>query len=262
MPFTLSHVAAVLPLYRPLTRARIFTAAVIGSMVPDFGLLAPESLSRVQTHSLPALLTFSLPVGLAAYWLTLLLIRPAVIEVLPDRASARLSAHPAASIRDSRVWLWAGVAIVLGALTHLVWDGFTHESARGVRMFPLLQDYGPEMAGHAVHMYRWLQYGSSLAGLAALLAAVAMWLWHAPALVVSPRRRLPPIERAAWLCLYALVPIVAMAWQIIYPVAGRPLSLASGYQLELIAVAGMRACVISLLIVSALILLRASPRSA
>jgi hypothetical protein len=50
MPFTISHIAAVLPAYRPLVRARLFTAAVIGSMVPDFGILLPGGLSRLQTH--------------------------------------------------------------------------------------------------------------------------------------------------------------------------------------------------------------------
>jgi hypothetical protein len=62
MPFTVSHVAAVLPVYRPLTRWRVFTAAVIGSMVPDFGMLLPGGLERWQTHSLPGLLNFCLPV--------------------------------------------------------------------------------------------------------------------------------------------------------------------------------------------------------
>ena len=92
MPFTVSHIAAVLPGYRPLTRAQMFTAAVIGSMVPDFGMLMPGTMVRWQTHSLPALFTFCLPVGLTAYWLTLLLIRPAVLEVVPDGAYLRLRA--------------------------------------------------------------------------------------------------------------------------------------------------------------------------
>ena len=50
-------------------------------MAPDFGLLVPGFLSRLQTHSLASLLTFSLPAGLLSYWLTLLLARPAVVEV-------------------------------------------------------------------------------------------------------------------------------------------------------------------------------------
>ncbi len=166
MPFTVSHIAAVLPGYRPLTRANVFTAAVIGSMAPDFGVLVPGAIARWQTHSLTALFTFCLPVGLTVYWLTLLLIRPAVLELMPDGAYVRLRASPPPpSIRQPSAWLYAGVALLLGAMTHLIWDAFTHEDARGVRMFPLLTDYGLEISGHPMRLYRWLQYGSSVVGL-------------------------------------------------------------------------------------------------
>ena len=128
MPFTVSHVAAVLPGYRALSRARLFTAAVIGSMAPDFGMLLPGFVARWQTHSLLALFSFCLPMGLAAYGLTLLLIKPAVIEIVPDGAYARLRAADAmAAPRHLRAWLYAALAILLGAITHLIWDAFTHE---------------------------------------------------------------------------------------------------------------------------------------
>src|SRR5262249_2987270 len=95
MPFTVSHVAAVVPLYRPLSPVHVFSAAVIGSMVPDFGMLLPGSLERWQTHSFAALFSFCLPLGLIAYWLTQRLVKPAVAEVLPDSAYLRLrSEHP------------------------------------------------------------------------------------------------------------------------------------------------------------------------
>jgi hypothetical protein len=106
MPFTVSHIAAVLPGYRPLARAHVFTAAVIGSMVPDFGLLLPGYVPRWQTHSLPGLITFCLPVGLLAYWLTLLLLRPAILEVLPDGAYLRLKCRTCAGVHPvGRAWL-------------------------------------------------------------------------------------------------------------------------------------------------------------
>ncbi len=41
MPFTISHAAAVLPFARLLARWRLLSATIIGSMVPDFGLLLP-----------------------------------------------------------------------------------------------------------------------------------------------------------------------------------------------------------------------------
>lgn len=41
MPFTISHAAAVLPFARFFKRERVFSALVIGSMVPDFGYFQP-----------------------------------------------------------------------------------------------------------------------------------------------------------------------------------------------------------------------------
>jgi hypothetical protein len=252
MPFTVSHIAAVLPGYRPLTRAHVFTAAVIGSMVPDFGMLLPGTVARWQTHSLPALITFCLPVGVIAYWLTLLLIRPAILEVLPDAAYLRLrAAHPPASILQLRAWLYAAAALLLGAATHLIWDAFTHENARGVRMFPMLTDYGPEMGGHSLHLYRWLQYGSSLIGLALVVTALILWLRHAPAPLEPPARRVGRPERAAWVSAYLLPPLLAMAWLASHP-SGQSV-FSNAWALGAVAVIGMRAAAASLLLVSVLI---------
>ncbi len=215
MPFTLSHAAVVVPAYRPLTRAHLFSAAIIGSMAPDFGMLLPESLERWQTHSLPALFSFCLPAGLVAWWLVQRLIKPAVIEVLPDGPWARARAeHPPISLSRLSAWIAAAAGILLGAATHLVWDAFTHEDARGVRMLPLLDDYGPEVGRHSLRLYAWLQYGSSLLGLAVLALALALWLRHAPAPAAPPARRIPRSERRHWLELYGLIPLLAVAWSL------------------------------------------------
>ena len=69
MPYTLSHVAAVLPFSRLLARLQILSAMVIGSMAPDFGYLLPIHPPRVATHSAVSLVTFSLPLGLLSYWI-------------------------------------------------------------------------------------------------------------------------------------------------------------------------------------------------
>jgi Domain of unknown function (DUF4184) len=253
MPFTVSHIAAVLPGYRPLTRAHAFTAAVIGSMVPDFGLLVPEALSRVQTHSIQALFTFSLPMGLAAYWGTLLLIRPAMLEVVPDGAYVRLRAAPVPSITRFTSWLYAAAALLLGATTHLIWDAFTHENARGVRMFPLLTDYGPEMVGHSLHLYRWLQYGSSLVGLAVVAMALVLWLRHAPAPARAPLRRIGAHERALWLSAYVLPSLLIMAWEFTRSGLAGIAPFSNAATLELALVRGLQTVAASLLLVSAAI---------
>jgi len=65
-------------------------------------------------------------------------------------------------------------------------------------MFPLLSDYGPEMAGHHLQLYGWLQHGSSLVGLAVVVLALALWLGNAPAPAKPPVRRIAPLERLVW----------------------------------------------------------------
>lgn len=163
MPFTVSHVAAILPLHRPLRRFGLLSAAAIGAMAPDLDFMLPIHLTREQTHGRLALLTFCLPVGLTAWALFQMLIKPALMEVLPDRLYTRLSAeHPAPRLGNVKGWLYAGLAVVFGALTHILWDGFTHEDGLAVRMLPVLDERGPNLVGPQWHLYRWLQHGSSV----------------------------------------------------------------------------------------------------
>jgi hypothetical protein len=93
-------------------------------------------------------------------------------------------------------------ALLFGALTHLVWDNFTHENAHAVRAIPMLGFDGPDFIGHPMRLYRWLQLVSSIVGLIIVLAGLALWLRHTPRPVEPlPRRAAGPrahgaVERA------------------------------------------------------------------
>ncbi len=175
MPFTISHPAAVLPFARLLGRWRVLSALVIGSMVPDFGYLMPWRLPRFETHSAAALLSFSLPIGLAAYWVFQRLLKTPLREVLPDGAySASLPFAPIAEIGSPRQWIIASGGVLIGAVTHLVWDAFTHEGARGVRMLPGLDEWFVDVAGHELAGPRFLEDISSVVG----LIVVGWVLWR------------------------------------------------------------------------------------
>ncbi len=223
MPFTVSHIAAILPAHQSLRRWGLFSAAMIGTMVPDFGFLFPGHLTRAQTHSALALLEFSLPMGLLAWVIFQALVKPAWGAVLPGGWRVRLLAeHPTARLNHWRIWLYAACAILVGALTHLVWDGFTHEDGRGVRMLPFLEDTGPDIAGHVLPLYRWLQHSSSVIGLVAVLWAARQWTRSAE--VANASAPAPSItllsqrERMAWLAAYILPPLgilaLAAAWHV------------------------------------------------
>jgi hypothetical protein len=212
MPFTISHAAVVLPFTRLLARWRLLSAVVVGAVVPDFGWFSPWHMQRFETHSAQALFTFCLPVGLATYWMFQYLIKTPILEVLPDSAYARW--RPLASPADFasiRQWILAAFGVLAGALTHLVWDTFTHENARGVRMLPWLEE-PVDIGAHHMGGVRLLQDGSSLIGLAVVLGLVLYGLRrdrHQPVWA----RPLGVAERRAWILTY-MVSAVAMsvAW--------------------------------------------------
>jgi len=209
MPFTLSHAAAVLPFSRQLSRWRLLSAAVIGSMVPDFGWLMPLHPARFETHGAEGLLTFCLPVGLAAYWLFQWLIKTPLIELLPPAAYARWREFAApADYASPLQWILAAGGVLAGAVTHLVWDAFTHEGARGVRMIPALDDPAVALGVHHLAGTRLLQDASSLLGLVVIFAIIAYGLrrGHGPA--STDPRRLPAGERRVWVGAYLILAAV------------------------------------------------------
>ncbi len=73
----------------------------------------------------------------------------------------RLPQPPGVAVRDLP---WAALAVVLGALTHLVWDSFTHAGRWGVEVVPWLHTEHLGLPG-----YTWAQFASGLLGLAVLV---------------------------------------------------------------------------------------------
>jgi hypothetical protein len=206
MPFTISHAAAVLPFSRPLARWRLLSAAVIGSMVPDFGWFLPWRPARFETHSVLALLTFCLPVGLASYWVFQLLIRRPIMELLPPGAYARWHTSEApANYRSALQWMWAACGLLAGAITHLVWDAFTHEGGRGMRMLPMLQDPVANIDGHVLKGPALLQDLNSLIGLIVVVLVIAYGLRPGKPADRALPRRLGSRERYAWIAAFALL---------------------------------------------------------
>jgi hypothetical protein len=207
MPYTISHVAAVVPAARPLLKWGMLSATVIGSMAPDFGYLMPDRPPRFETHSALALVTFCLPVGMVAFWVFQWLIKTPLMSVLPDQAYMRWRPYAAPAAWNSpRQWLLTSVGILAGAITHLAWDGFTHEDGRGVRMVPELSDPLLEVHGHLLTGARFLQGLSSLLGLVIVIAAIIYALRGTSRLSVVPRV-LATGERRLWTIVWILMTI-------------------------------------------------------
>ena len=259
MPFTLSHTAAVLPFAHFLRRWRLLSAAIIGSMMPDIAVLLPRQMQRYETHSLTGLFTFCLPFGLLWYWLFQLHIKPATYELMPDQLHEywRGDARPA-SLKELRQWLYAATGVLLGAVTHLVWDSFTHENARGVRMLSVFDGLGLSMAGHSLTWYRFLQHASSVVGLLFVLWFIWRDVHRAKAPAALPARRFTARERRRWFATYACVALAPVIGSVALLLSRTYPDFAAIDVLTHAAVASLWGLVASLLGVSALVRMRAS----
>lgn len=190
MPFTFAHPAAVLPLRPLLGRYGVWSALIIGSMVPDLRLLSQGAIPRGVTHSASALLWFCLPAGLACFWMFHAWFREPLLKILPERVAARLP--------PARRWQWPdllpiSVSLLVGAGSHIVWDAFTHDDSPFTHQWPWLLHSLGRIGDYPLYGYRVLQHGSTAIGLIVLAA----WLYarwrEAPAqprvAVMSPRMR-------------------------------------------------------------------------
>ncbi|MFD5076702.1 DUF4184 family protein [Streptomyces sp. NPDC058371] len=187
MPFTLSHAAAVLPAVRGdgTGRGRLVPAVLIaGSFAPDMTYYAASVLSGAMefgdfTHSFTGVFTLDVLIAWALVGLWLLLREP-LVALLPRARQGR----PAALLRCGSVRqrpsparaLWWYVSAAIGALTHVVWDAFTHLDRWGMRLLPVL---GRDFAGSPLYWY--LQYGGSAVAAVVIAIFVVLALRRAPA---------------------------------------------------------------------------------
>ncbi|MFN0093134.1 MAG: DUF4184 family protein [Acidimicrobiales bacterium] len=191
MPFTVSH-AAVVPPLRRLARGGLFAPALAaGSMAPDFSYFSPLGVPWRVSHSLPGLLTWSTPASLVALALYDALLRPGLLALLPSRswplAGRALQPGLPRTRRDAAL---AVPSILLGALTHLLWDSFTHGGGWGVARWPGLLERPVALGPLTRPVYSWAQYACSIAGLAALAGWAWLWARRPGREVVHPRRPL------------------------------------------------------------------------
>jgi hypothetical protein len=201
VPFTGSHPAAVLPFLRTPLPA---SALVIGSLAPDLPFYLPLP-QWYATHTWLAGVPTDLLLGLLAWALWHgLLVGPALATApaaLRGRLAGRVAPGLAGRIASVRQVVLLVAALLLGTATHLAWDEFTHARRWGAEhVDALAASWGP-LPG-----YRWLQYASSVAGLAVLLVWLVRWWRRTPAV---PTRAAPA---ARWLWpLLAVLGLVAGA---------------------------------------------------
>ncbi len=226
MPYTLSHAVAVVPLFR---RPLVGSALVFGSMSPDllyFVLLRPGVDER--THTWWGLVLIDLPVALVLLAVFHAFVVPAALSLAPAWVRARL----VTVATPPRPGVAVVVSVLVGGLTHLVWDACTHHDGWVVQRFPQLRLWFWE----GMPRYQFLQLASSVLGLAAVLWLSYRYLRRTPPAPEVPPLYAPPARpRAAVAAVLGAGAALAvgnavttMAWVADESVAGLARSVAAG----------------------------------
>ncbi len=181
MPFTISHTITAFPIKRFFPRLPL-DALMIGATGPDLEYLYNLRVHGKYWHTLEGLLIGAVPVCLVLVFLWRKAVYQALLSLLPNlretgKVPSRLNAPIGYTI----------IAVIIGGLTHLVWDSFTHFDGWGVQLLPHL--LVPFVGMRPV--YVWLQDLSSLAGVIVLTMKMReVWTMHRSSLTAIDRKRL------------------------------------------------------------------------
>lgn len=180
MPFTFSHPAIVLP----LTKARLqlsATGLIVGSIIPDFEYFIRMRDRSRYSHTLAGIFWLDIPLALLVCFIYHLVVRNSLFDNLPSFLKDRFSLYK--SFDWSRYFRknWAIVlaSIIIGAVSHILWDGVTHNT-----MFYVNQaDLSTMMKIGTINLagYKFLQLASTIGGgLAVLYSIFALRRIHQP----------------------------------------------------------------------------------
>lgn len=173
MPFTFAHPAAVVPLLNKQQKYLIPSALIVGSITPDIEYFLRLKLITKWSHTIPGIFTFCLPVGLFVLWLYHAFQKDAIVPLLPSFVQKRTPPPQTFSFLPVQKFAAICVSIAIGAVTHIVWDGFTHSNGFWVERTLFLQE-SIQLGVFDLKRYELLQDVSTLIGFVVL----GIWFWH------------------------------------------------------------------------------------
>ncbi len=171
MPFTLAHPIAAAPIWLCSKRRLDLPSLLVGSMIPDIEYFLALQPNRTIGHTFLGVLIQGLPCSIVLLLITRYVLMRPFLALLPQQLAQRFptirSYFPLKLLHLFNVV----VSVVIGAVSHIVWDAFTHEDGWFVAHSKLLQSQLGSLA-----IYKLLQYGSGVIGLVALFLWLSIWL--------------------------------------------------------------------------------------
>lgn len=167
MPFTLAHPAVVI-----FSKNKNFNllGLILGSMAPDFIYFLLFNPSSNLGHTLLGFIILNLPICFLLNYLILKFIKNPFIINLPSKICNYYTYlinydFNFKSPKDIFVFTYS---CIVGMLTHIIWDAFTHKTGYFVVNINLLKE-SIHILGYQVPFFKLLQHGSTLLGFFVIL---------------------------------------------------------------------------------------------
>ena len=143
MPFTPAHPAILLPLRKVPEKYISWTALIIGSIVPDMEYFIWMSSGSFLSHTFLGIFYFNLPMTflLAFFWQqsAVFVVRKRWPYLKSQFLYQRIEYFPDYLKKH---WLKFTLSAMVGILSHLVWDSFSHSKGYlAVHVFPILIEH-------------------------------------------------------------------------------------------------------------------------
>ncbi len=217
MPFTVSHVAVAAPLAR---RGLVMSALVVGSMAPDFLYYLSLSTHNSWGHSLEGIVLFDLPFSMMVLWVFHGFIKRPLLRLIPWAHRRRLLPYA----RPFPFWplkrfLLILASVIIGIMTHLLLDSFTHDYGFLSVRFPFLLAPVLQVYGRNMPLCDLLQFVLSFGLMGVLVAQYMRWFFfHRKGASLATF-----LDFRAHLPLYIVLILVATVPAVFYAFHGVPL---------------------------------------
>lgn len=168
MPFTLTHPALVV--FNKNNNLNLL-GLILGSMAPDFIYFILFNPSSNLGHTLNGFIFFNLPLCFLLAYIITTIIKCPFISNLPFGLSKYYTyllddKNKSISLKNVIVFTYSSL---IGMLTHVFWDSFTHKTGFFVKNIKFLTE-SFNILSFKIPIYKILQHGSTIIGFFIILA--------------------------------------------------------------------------------------------
>lgn len=192
----LAHQAPVLPLARRWPGQVDGVALVIGSMAPDMAYVLVGSRFEIWAHGVPWVVVFCVPVTVVVSWLVVRVLAPVVPDHLPRGGGLYLHEFRGLALHRFAV-VRTALGALIGALSHVALDHFTHEWGWFARNVSWYDDrvIDAQLLGRDWTVFRVVQYTGHVGGSA--LCVLLLWRYGRSRWMADRAAAVAPFEPSA-----------------------------------------------------------------